>query len=97
YVSVDDFLDDEEERKILRRLTVIFTKKRTGYIVGKRRLLSISTLRLESETDSDEPAWLNIVKQEYETYYLVACNMRNYDYVLEKDLRIVPEVEIIRF
>jgi len=87
YLTPRSFVNIGDERKVPRRMSVILDKERTGYIVGKRRLVSVSTLTLEYESNPDKPDYVDIVKQEYETFYLVACNMRNYDYVLEKDLR----------
>lgn len=92
YVGVEDFNVTYEEKIVDRReVCVLITEPRVGYIAGKRRILFRTTLRLEYNSDPDGDDYVDIVKQEYTTAYLVACSMRNYDYVLEEDLIKMPE------
>lgn len=86
YVEKKDFDCTYDEKTINRRELFVSDKLKTGYIVGKRRILFRSTLKLEYNSDPDGDDYVDIVKQEYLTVYLVACNMRNFDYVAEIDL-----------
>ncbi len=97
YVGKEDFNCTYEEKIVNRREIFISDKMKIGYIVGKRRVLFRSTLKLEYNSDPDGDDYVDIVKQEYLTVYLVASNLRNLDYVREIDLFIVPKIEIIRF
>lgn len=99
FFDVPDFKQDEE--KVLKRRELVYlNKKRTGYIVGRRRFVFNTMFSVNNDNYDDDDnviEFVDIKRQEWGYVYLVACNMRNYDYVLEKDIRIVPEVEIIRF
>ena len=86
YVNCSDFNATYEEKIVNRRQIVVSGRMKTGYIAGKRRLLFRTTLRLEYNSEPDEDDYVDIVKQEYATVYLVACNLRNFDYVAEIDL-----------
>ena len=86
YVEIKEFNCTYDEKTINRRELFVSDKLKTGYIVGKRRVLFRTTLRLEYNSDPDGDDYVDIVKQEYCTVYLVASNMRNFDYVAEIDL-----------
>lgn len=86
YVSYSDFNATYEEKVVDRREIFVSNKPLTGYIVGKRRVLFRTTLKLEYNSEPDEDDYIDIIKQEYLSAYLVASNLRNFDYVAEIDL-----------
>lgn len=99
YWEFDDF-KEYEEKTLERRESVWHYKERVGYIMGRRKLTFYTIFEaVTEEGDFLEPGaeWVKIKRQEYGFAYLVAYTMGKTDYVLEKDIKIVPEVEIIRF
>ena len=84
--DVDDYVMTIERREIKH-----LEKPRMGYIAGKRRVIFKTVLVEVYESDPDLHDYIDINEQIYRTFFLVASNMRNYDYVLEKDLEGVNE------
>lgn len=96
---VDDFVEDEE-KELMRRKFVELEKERIGYIMGRRKLAFKTIFVVEIDNGDgfeDATEWVDIKRQEYGYAYLVAYTMGKTNFVLEENLRIVPEVEIIRF
>jgi len=93
YTTLTNFKPDDDDDNCLmtinRREIKHLTKPRIGYIAGKRRVIKKTVLEEVYESDPDLHDYIEINKQIYSTYYLVASNMRNYDYVLENDLKEV--------
>jgi len=87
--KADDDDDDDYVMTIERREMKILKKPRIGYIVGRRRVIFKTVLVEVYESDPSLQDFIDINEQIYRTFYLVASNMRNYDYVLEKDLKEV--------
>ena len=89
YTTLENFKpeDDEAMMTIERRKTTFLKKPRVGYIAGKRRVIFKTVLKEVYESDPEEHDYIEINEQIYRTFYLVASNMRNYDYVLEEDLK----------
>ena len=85
----DEEDDDDSTMTKERRETVTLVKPRIGYISGRRRVVLKTVLVEVYESDPDLHDYIDIKEQIYCTFYLVASNMRNYDYVLEKDLKDV--------
>ena len=90
YWTPDDFEKDEE--KILeRRKFIELNKERTGYIMGRRKLVfeTIFSVKDDYYVEDDVPShshYVDIARQEYGFAYLVAYNMGQTNYVLEEDL-----------
>jgi len=87
----DDDDDDPCVMTIERREIIHLKKPRIGYIAGKRRVIYKTVLEEVYNSNPDETDYIDINKQIYCTFYLIASNMRNYDYVLEKDLKEVTQ------
>jgi len=99
YWEFDDF-EEYEEKHLKRRELVYLVEERTGYIMGRRKLVFetiFEAVREEGEFMEPGAEWVKIKRQEYGFAYLIAYTMGKTDYVLEKNIMIVPEVEIIRF
>ncbi len=80
--------DDDDCIMTIERRKITFLKEpKTGYIAGMRRVVSLTVLEEVYESDPDLHDHIEINNQIYRTFYLVASNMRNYDYVLKKDLK----------
>ena len=78
--------DDDCVMTIERREIKHLKKPRIGYISGRRRVIFKTVLEEVCESDPEDD-FIDINQQIYRTFYLVASNMRNYDYVLEEDLK----------
>ena len=91
YTTLENFAPDDDNddcvMTIERREIRHFKKPRIGYIAGRRRVVFKTVLEEVYESDPDQHDYIEINKQIYRTFYLVASNMRNYDYVLEGDLK----------
>ena len=88
YWEFDDF-EEYEEKHLKRRELVWLDKERTGYIMGRRRLVLETIFEaVREEGGFMEPGaeWVKIKRQEYGFAYLVAYTMGKTDCVLEKDL-----------
>ncbi|MDP2362748.1 MAG: hypothetical protein Q8M94_03150 [Ignavibacteria bacterium] len=88
YFDVPDF-EQGEEKVLERREFIELKKERIGYVVGKRKLVVKTHFGVESDSgDNFEPAteWVDIKKQDWEYFYLVAYGMGQTHYVLEEDL-----------
>jgi len=91
----DDFKEDPEtneieEKELARREFIELKNERTGYVMGRRRLIFRTYLGVEIDSgDNFEPEteWVDIKRQEYGFAYLVAYGMGQTNYVLEEDLR----------
>ena len=86
YVSFDDFDDNEEEINVNRRIFDSFSKPIIGYIAGRRRLVDKTTF-IMMDGREDDPDYIDIAKQEYMFFYLVAYDMGKTYFVLEEDLK----------
>jgi len=84
----DDFCVMTIERREIKHLK----KPRIGYIAGRRRVIFKTVLEEVYNSNPDETDYIDINQQIYCTFYLVASNMRNYDYVLENNLEGVNEL-----
>ena len=78
----DNYTTERREIKHLKN-------PRIGYISGRRRVIFKTVLEEIYESDPDGHDYIDINEQIYRTFYLVASNMRDYDYVLEDDLKEV--------
>ena len=91
----DDFKEDPEtneieEKELARREFIELKDERTGYIMGRRKLVFRTHFGVEIDSvDGFEPGseWVEIKRQEYNFAYLVAYGMGQTNYVLEEDLR----------
>jgi len=88
YWTPDDF-EKDEEKILVRRKFIELKNERTGYVMGRRKLVFGTSFGVEHEYPEDEPEveWVNIIRQEYDHAYLIAYGMGHTNYVLEEDLR----------
>ena len=92
YTTLENFIPDDDDDCVMtieRRGIKHLKKPMIGYIAGRRRVVFKTVLEEVYESDPDKHDYIEISKQIYRTFYLVASNMRNYDYVLEEDLKDV--------
>lgn len=85
YWDVPDF-EQDEEKELARREFIELNKGRTGYIMGRRKLV-FKTIFGISHEEFAETDYVDIIRQEYGFAYLVAYGMRHTNYVLEEDLK----------
>ena len=95
YLNPDDLIGDEE-KSLERRKIIKLEKERIGFIVGRRKKVFKTYLKIEYRSEDDYPLcinqpdeWLNITKQIFGFVYLIAYDMGKTNYVLEKDLEVV--------
>ena len=94
YTTLENFIaddDDDDVMTIERREIKHLKKPSIGYIAGQRRVVFKTVLEEVYESDPDLNDYIEINEQIYCTFYLVASNMRNYDYVKEEDLTEVND------
>jgi len=94
YTTLKNFKPDSDDiynevMTIERREIKHLKNPRIGYISGRRRVIFKTVLEEIYESDPNLHDYIEINEQIYCTFYLVASNMRNYDYVLEEDLKDV--------
>ncbi len=92
----DDFERYDEEKELVRREFVELKNERIGYVMGRRKLVVKTYFGVERDSgDNFEPAteWVEIKKQDWKYFYLIACGMNHIDYVLEQDLSEVADEE----
>ena len=88
YWVVDDF-EEDEEKGLERREFIELEKERIGYVMGRRKLVSITYFQVFTDNgDNFEPAteFVGITKQKYQYFYVVAYTMGKTNYALEEDL-----------
>lgn len=86
---VSEDFKEGEEKKLERREFIELDKERTGYIMGRRKLVFGTYFGVEVEEGTAiEPGaeWVKIIRQEKNYAYLIAYDMGYTNYVLEKDL-----------
>ena len=91
YFGVPDF-DQGEEKILERREFIELDKERTGYIMGRRKLVFKTIFWVNEFYDHDDEEtklFVDIARQEYGYAYLVAYGMGQTNYVLEEDLKEV--------
>jgi len=89
YFDVPDF-EQGEEKVLERREFIELKKERTGYIVGRRKLVFKTIFSVNNDNyddDSNIIEFVEIARQEYGFAYLIAYGMGQTNYVLEEDLR----------
>jgi len=91
YWAPRDF--EEYEEKILERRELIeLNRERTGYVMGRRKLVFKTIFWVNEFYDHDDEEtklFVDIARQEYGYAYLVAYGMGQTNYVLEEDLKEV--------
>lgn len=90
YFDVPDF-EQGEEKELARREFIELEKERTGYIVGRRKLVFKTIFSVNNDNyddDSNIIEFVDIKRQEYGFAYLVAYGMGQTNYVLEEDLKV---------
>lgn len=95
YWTPEDF-DEGEEKHLNRREFIILDKQRTGYIMGRRKLVFGTYFGVGRDGDNIiEPLeeWVEIIWQAKGYAYLVAYTMGKTNYVLEGDLKQIVEGE----
>ena len=88
YFDVPDF-NQVEEKELERRKFITLNKERTGYIMGRRKLVFKTIFSVYSNDYDDDYKvieYVDIARQEYGFAYLVAYNMGKTDFVLEEDI-----------
>jgi len=88
YWTPKDFKEGEEKH-LNRRESIELDKKRTGYIMGRRKLVFGTYFGVEVEEGTEiEPGaeWVKIIWQAKGYAYSVAYTMGKTNYVLEEDL-----------
>lgn len=88
YWDVPDF-EQDEEKELARREFIELDKERTGYIMGRRKLVFKTIFSVNNDHYDDDGNIIDLVdiaRQEYKFVYSVAYTMGKTDYVLEEDL-----------
>ena len=89
--TLKDFKEGEEKH-LNRRKFIELDKERTGYVMGRRKLVFGTYFGVEVEEGTiyePAPEWVKIIWQARGYAYLVAYTMGKTNYVLEDDLREV--------
>ncbi|GAH41719.1 unnamed protein product, partial [marine sediment metagenome] len=87
YWDVPDF-EQDEEKELARREFIELNKERTGYIMGRRKLVFKTIFSVNNDhydDDGNVVEFVDIERQEYGFVYLVAYGMRHTNHVLEED------------
>ena len=90
----DDFEEDPEtneieEKELVRRELIELKDERTGYVMGRRKLVFRTMFMVKDDyyVEDDVPAhYVDIKRQERKFAYLIAYGMGQTNYVLEEDL-----------
>jgi len=91
YWDVPDF-EQDEEKELARREFIELDKERTGYIMGRRKLVFQTIFSVNNDHYDDDGNvidFVDIERQEYGFAYLVAYGMGHTNFVLEEDLKEV--------
>lgn len=91
-----DYLNDEESKKFEDEvvINVVFKapvehEEMTGVVVGKRRISTNTDFEIcQSYHPYEEDRQFLDVRHNYETIYLVACDLRGFKKVLPRDLEV---------
>lgn len=89
YIEIDDF-EDDDDKKILKRVDIVdLEKERIGFVAGRRKIVFETIFELDiypGDYDGEREESIEIAEQKYKQVYLVAYDMGKTNYVLEKDL-----------
>lgn len=94
FIDITEYINEEDYEKLIDSwVNVTFKaptdhKEMTGILCGKRRISTNSDFTIYQNEWGDEKL---DVKHNYETIYLVACNLNGFKKVLPQDIELVEE------